>query len=168
MPHTGVIQAQGLSSVLLTYCNLLNGAAGLYLGGKVCGFLQKHMGRSRALAVFYGFGILSMVLLRNFEPAVMLLLCALATGLLDGGGTPLATDIYLDTKGIAGEIDEALALTLFSLIGFAVMAVAPIVFELCIRSSAALYITCAVLVLLCIPIALKSNNKDIDIKGGKA
>lgn len=139
----------GMHGNVLTYCNLLSGIFGLYIGEMVGKFLIKKWGQHKALASIFVLGVLSIVIINvPVFPVVMIIVSAIITGLLDGAGTPLATDVFLQSKGIKAAGDEATGLMLFSTAGFVVMAIAPILLEICESNPIVMYATAVVLLVM--------------------
>lgn len=139
----------GMHGNVLTYCNLLSGIFGLYIGELLGKFLIKKMGRNKALASIFVLGVFSIVMINiPILPVVMIIVSAIITGLLDGAGTPLATDVFLESKGIKAAGDEATGLMLFSTAGFVVMAIAPLLLEVCESNPLVMYVTAAVLLVM--------------------
>lgn len=139
---------------VLTYCNLLNGVCGLYIGGFLGKFIIRKWGKIRALTLTFIFGVVSILIINApILPVVTIIVSAIISGLLDGAGTPLATDLFLDSKAIREAGDDATGLMLFSTAGFVVMAVAPILLEICESNQIVMYITAAVLVVMAVVVS---------------
>lgn len=144
----GIIQAEGISPVVLTYSNLLNGLVGMYLGVRLGGILQSRLGRRTAILAISSIGAIALFLQILPNPVVMLLTAAILLGLVDGAGVPATSDYFLELPVVKNRMDEATALTLLSLMGFVVMTVAPIILEVCIESNVATIILAVLLVFM--------------------
>ncbi len=155
----GIIQSGGMSPVVLTYCNLLNGLSGLYLGVHLGGYLRNRLGIRGALVLVSAVGSAAMLMQLLPGTAIMLLFGSMLLGLVDGAGVPLASDLFLELPGIRGRIDEATALSLLSIIGFMVMTIAPVILEICIGSRTALIAVSVVLLLLSLLIFRNGKEK---------
>ena len=144
----GRIQSHGLPGVVLTYSNLLNGMVGLYIGEKVYRFLQAKLGSMvRIEQIMLLVGAVALAILDiNLMPAACLLLSASLAGLVDGTGTPVTTDLFMENKVVAGQLDDTEKLMLFTMLGSVVMAIAPFWLELCEKHAAWMFGSCAVLV----------------------
>ncbi len=129
----GRIQSLELPGVVLTYANLLNGIAGLYLGEIVYRLLRKKIKNAEKIQalVFIGGALVFFVMDIPVAYSVVMLFAASLSGLLDGVGTPVSTDLFLGTKKIREGLDGSESLMLYSMIGSGVMALAPFVLEMC-------------------------------------
>ena len=142
----GRIQSGGFSPVVLTYANLLNGIFGLYVGEYLGRFLTKRFKLHRSLALMFAAGTAGMLILElSAVPTLMILISAVIMGFVDGVGTPLAADIFLSSKQLTGAVGEDSALMVYSVIGYIVMSIAPVILELCVGSAGVMYASCAVL-----------------------
>jgi predicted MFS family arabinose efflux permease len=155
----GIIQTSGVSPVVLTYCNLFNGLAGLYLGAGLGGFLRDKLGLRNSIVLVSVIGAAEMVIQVLPCTVIALLAGAVLLGLVDGAGVPLTSDYFLEMPGISGRIDEATALSLLSIIGFIVMTIAPVVLDVCIGSRTALIIISVVLLALSLLIFRSKKEK---------
>ena len=144
----GIIQAGGIPPVVLTYCNLLNGLAGLYIGVRLGGLLRNRIGIRNSIVLVCAIGSAAVLMQALPFTVAALLLGAALLGLVDGAGVPLTSDYFLELSSIRGRIDEATALSLLSIIGFIVMTVAPVVLDVCITSRTALIVVSVILFVL--------------------
>jgi predicted MFS family arabinose efflux permease len=151
----GIIQSGGIPPVVLTYCNLLNGLAGLYIGVRLGGLLRSRIGIRTSIVLVCAIGSAAVLMQAlSFTVASLpltiaaLIFGAALLGLVDGAGVPLTSDYFLELDSIRGRIDEATALSLLSIIGFIVMTVAPVILDICITSRTALIIVSVVLFVL--------------------
>ena len=160
----GRIQSEGMSGVVLTYANLLNGVIGLYIGERLYRLLQmfiKNDLRLKSIMVITGAVTLFVMDIPVF-PVVMILLAASLSGIIDGVGSPVSTDIFMGNAYVMRYLNDTEILMLYSVIGSAVMAVAPFLLELCEKSIPWMYgtgfvlLACAILLL---PEAGLRNNK---------
>lgn len=144
----GLIQSGGISPLVLTYSNLLNGLAGMYLGVKLGSLLRSRLNSNRGLLAVTVLGSVALLLQLLPNAVIALLVAAILLGLVDGTGVPLATDHFLALPVVKEGMDEATALTLLSIIGFAVMTLAPLILEICINSKMAILILAILLITL--------------------
>ncbi|GEM_PF-3881014 len=156
----GRIQSAGVDNVVLTYCNLLNGVFGLYLGVYIQKFLQKRMNQVRILILMFLLGILSMIILDGPYLILMLLISSILSGINDGVGTPLATDIFIGNRVFMMNLDEDTSLMIYSVIGYAAMTIAPLILEMCEKSRIWMVSTCGVFLIICALIGLLFTNKN--------
>ena len=162
----GRIQSHGLPGVVLTYSNLLNGLVGLYIGEKVYHFLERRLGsmvRIEQIMLFVGAVSLA-VLDISLLPAACLLLSASLAGLVDGTGTPVTTDLFMENPVVASQLDDTEKLMLFTMLGSVVMAIAPFWLELCEKNMVWMFGSCAVLVIF----ALLLSKEYREEKSGRA
>lgn len=155
----GIIQSNGISPLVLTYCNLFNGLAGLYIGARLGGVLRSKLGSKGSIALVSLIGA-SAILMQTLPYTVAVLLVgAVLLGLVDGAGIPMTSDHFLELSSIRGRIDEGTALSLLSIIGFLVMTIAPVVLDVCIRSRQALLIVPIVLFVMTLFIFNRKKEK---------
>jgi len=155
----GIIQSNGVSPVVLTYCNLLNGLAGLYIGVHLGGALRNRLGIRVSITLISALGTAAILMQTLPYTVIALLVGAALLGLVDGAGIPLTSDYFLELNSVRGRIDEATALSLLSIIGFLVMTIAPVLLEACINSKMALMILAIVLFALSLFIFSKKKEK---------
>ena len=129
----GRIQSLGLPGVVLTYANLLNGIAGLYLGEFVYKILRKRIKNAEKIQalVYIGGALVFFLMDIPLAYSAIMLFTAILSGLLDGVGTPVSTDLFLGTKKIREGLEGSESLMLYSMIGSGVMSLAPFILEMC-------------------------------------
>lgn len=136
----GRIQSQELPGVVLTYSNLINGIAGLYVGERLYRSLTNVMSPVRIYALMLLFGAVSLFVLDiPFFVIGFILISAMLTGFVDGIGTPVATDLFMGNERMMNTLSDTESLMLYSVAGSAVMMVAPFVLELCEKSVVWMY-----------------------------
>lgn len=150
----GRIQSQELPGVVLTYANLLNGVAGLYLGERIYKWMQKILNSDlRVQIVVLILGAVSMFILEvPMFVTVMILISAILTGFVDGIGTPVTTDIVMGNARIMLYLNDTETLMLYSVIGSAVMSATPFILEFCEKSPVWMFSTGGVLLLIALAI----------------
>ncbi len=143
------IQAMELPGVVLTYSNILNGLAGLYLGEVLYNKLSRRISNPlRLYSLILFMGALSMFVLElPFIYVAMIIVSSVLSGLVDGIGTPVATDIFMANRSVLENLDDTESLMMYSIIGSGVMAIAPFILEQCGSSAVWMYGVCGVLVL---------------------
>ncbi|MCR5592048.1 MAG: MFS transporter [Lachnospiraceae bacterium] len=132
----GRIQSLELPGVVLTYANLLNGIIGLYVGEIVYSKLRGRIKNDLKIqAIVLAAGAVSLMMLDiPFAFSLLILISASIAGLLDGVGTPVSTDLFMKIPAINEHLNGTESLMVYSVIGSAVMAIAPFILELCEKS----------------------------------
>lgn len=151
----GRIQSLRLPGVVLTYANLLNGVAGLYLGERVYKLLQNKFKSDITIQMLVLVtGAVSMIMLNiPFFMTAVIILSSILAGLVDGIGTPVSMDIYMGNISVIEGLDDTESLVLYSVLGSAVMSVAPFILELCEKNEVWMFgsgiylIICAILMI---------------------
>ena len=154
----GIIQSNGISPVVLTYCNLFNGLAGLYIGVHLGGALRNKLGIRASITLISIVGTAAIMMQSLPYTVIALLVAAALLGLVDGAGVPLTSDYFLELDSIRGKIDEGTALSLLSIIGFIVMTIAPVLLEACMNSKVAVIVLAIVLFTLSLFIFSKKEK----------
>ena len=140
------IQVTQMPGVVLTYSNLINGLAGLYLGEKLFSGLQKKFRLPTIMSFMLFTGAVAMAIMQiPFGGVVFVLISAALMGFVDGIGTPVATDLFMENGTIVSRLDDTESLMLYSLIGSAVMTAAPFILESCAYHAVWLLAVCGVL-----------------------
>ncbi|SFG75038.1 MFS transporter [Oribacterium sp. WCC10] len=132
----GRIQRLELPGVVLTYSNLLNGVVGLYVGERLYKVFQRVIKsnlRIYIVMLITGAGTLFMLDIPVYQTFIILLAASLV-GIVDGVGSPVATDLFMGNAYVMKYLNDTEVLMLYSVIGSAVMAVAPFMLELCEKS----------------------------------
>ena len=154
----GRVQSLELPGVVLTYSNLINGIAGLYIGERIYGMLTNRMSPVRIQALMLLLGAASMFVLDvPFFVTGFILVSAMLTGFVDGIGTPVATDLFMSNGRMMETLSDTESLMLYSVAGSAVMMAAPFVLELCEKNS--LWMNGCALVLVIFAAALIVRRK---------
>ncbi|MCR5107402.1 MAG: MFS transporter [Lachnospiraceae bacterium] len=143
----GRIQSLSLPGVVLTYANLLNGITGLYIGELAYKkLITKLKSDVKAESLVLITGAVSMIILDiPFIPSAIMLISAILSGLVDGMGTPISTDIFMGNMVIMENLSDTETLMIYSVIGSAVMSVAPFILEFCEKSRIGMLI-CSILI----------------------
>ena len=91
--------------------------------------------------------------------SLVMLLAASLSGLLDGIGTPVSTDIFMGTEKIRKELKGTESLMIYSMIGSAVMALAPFVLEMCEKNMIWMLATGSILAVLALILFIRGVEK---------
>ena len=159
----GRIQSEGMSGVVLTYANLLNGVIGLYVGERLYRLLQRFIKndlRIQIIMIITGAATLFVMDIPVF-PVVMILLAASLSGIIDGVGSPVSTDIFMGNAYVMRYLNDTEILMLYSVIGSAVMAAAPFLLELCEKSIPWMYGTGIILLACALLLMPEARNRKI-------
>ncbi len=159
----GRIQSLRLPGVVLTYANLLNGVAGLYLGERIYKILQNKFKSDIAIQMLVLVtGAVSMMILNvPFFMTAIIILSSILAGLVDGIGTPISMDIYMGNISIIEGLDDTESLVLYSVLGSAVMSAAPFILELCEKNAVWMYGSGIYLIVCAILLMKKSRRKKV-------
>ena len=142
------VQSGDMLSSVLTFSNLINGLAGLYLGDVLFKRLRAKNSLSRIMGYMLILGSISMFIMNiPVFGVVFVLISALLTGFVDGIGTPVSTDIFMMENDIKSNLDETESLMIYSLVGSAIMAIAPFILEACEKNIIWMSVVAAMLVL---------------------
>ena len=124
-----VVQTQGISSVMLSYCYIANGLAGAYIGPALVSVARKRFGLGPGIALAFAMTAAAVFLLKVPPVMVMIIVSSLILGFLDGFATPMMSDLFLRLKAVRREVDEGSALIINAEINYVLLTFAPIVAE---------------------------------------
>lgn len=147
-----LVDAQG-STILLSYCYIVNGIAGFYFGPKLVALLGKRLGNSLCVMAALILAAVGLAVLGVPPFMLMVLLSSTLLGVFDGFGTPMATDGFLAIPAVQSRVTEVTALAIYFTLCNVVTVVAPVVIELMTQGNvtaaiwglAAAYVACAVI-----------------------
>lgn len=153
-----ISQIQGISSVMLSYCYIANGIAGIYVGPALVSAAKARFGLRPCIAFTLGLTALGIFILRIQPVLLMLVLTSMILGFLDGFGTPMVTDQFMSLRVVEKEVDESTSLIFYVVLSYVLLMFAPMVAELLLLPGkgafspmligAILYAVAAVLVLI--------------------
>ena len=153
-----ICQVLGISSVMLSYCYIANGLAGIYIGPMLVSRAKERFGVTPCLAFAFALTGVGIFILRIPPVAVMIVLTSMILGFLDGFATPLTTDRFMDLKVVRTAVDEPTALIFSVVLSYILLTFAPMVAELMLLPGrgdfspmllgAVLYVLAAVVLLL--------------------
>ena len=128
-----ICQENGISSVMLSYCFIANGIAGIYVGPALVAKAKKRFGMPLCLAFAFALTAVGIFILHIPPVAVMIVIGSMALGFLDGFGTPMATDQFMELKVVKNSVDESTALIFSVVLSFVLLTFAPTIAELMIQ-----------------------------------
>ena len=125
-----ICQTNGISAVMLSYCYIANGIAGIYIGPALVSRAKARFGTARCLAFTFAITAVSIFILKVPPVAVMIIISSTILGFLDGFGTPLSTDGFMELDVVRKSVDESTALIFSVVLAYVLLTFAPMVAEL--------------------------------------
>lgn len=125
-----ICQTNGISSVMLSYCYLANGIAGIYIGPALVSKARKRFGLQPSIAFAFALTAFSIFILHLPPAAVMIIVTSMILGFLDGFGTPMVIDRFMELKVVRKNTDESTALIFVMVMTYVLLVFAPMVAEL--------------------------------------
>ena len=125
-----ICQTKGLSPVLLSYCYIANGLAGIYLGPALVTKAKAKLGLAPSIALAFALTSVSIFILHVPPVVVMIVITSMILGFLDGFGTPMVTDRFMTLKIVRNAVDESTALIFSVVLSYVLLTFAPMVAEL--------------------------------------
>ena len=130
-----ICQEQGISAVTLSYCYIVNGLAGIYVGPALVAKAKKYFGSYLPVAFVFGLTAFGIFIAKLPPVAMMVIITSLILGIMDGLATPIATDSFMSLDIVRNYIDESTALTFYSILSYLLMMAAPVAAELLLLPS---------------------------------
>ncbi|MBP3238276.1 MAG: MFS transporter [Lachnospiraceae bacterium] len=127
-----VCQTKGISSVMLSYCYIANGLAGIYIGPALVSKAKMRFGLKPSISFAFLLTGISIFILHLPPVAIMIVITSMVLGFLDGFGTPMVMDRFMDLDVIKREMDESGALIFAVVMSYVLLTFAPVVAELLI------------------------------------
>ena len=125
-----ICQTNGISSVMLSYCYIANGIAGIYIGPSLVGAAKKTFGLPVSIAFAFALTAVSIFILRVPPVALMIVITSMILGFLDGFATPMCTDQFMELGIVKNAVDESTALAFSVVLSYVLLTFAPMVAEL--------------------------------------
>ena len=125
-----ICQEQGISAITLSYCYILNGIAGIYVGPALVSWAKKYLGSYIPVAVVFALTAAGIFVAKLPPVVIMVIITSTILGLNDGLASPLVTDSFLSLKVVTSNISESAALILYSCLASLALMAAPVVAEL--------------------------------------
>ncbi|MBR2676915.1 MAG: MFS transporter [Solobacterium sp.] len=125
-----ICQTNGLSSVLLSYCYIANGLAGIYIGPSLVGAAKRYFGVPVSIAFAFILTAVSIFILRVPPLVMMIVITSMILGFLDGFGTPMCTDQFMVLNVVRNSVDESTALIISIVLSYVLLTIAPVIAEL--------------------------------------
>ena len=127
-----ICQSHGISSVMLSYCYIANGLAGIYLGPSLVTAAKIKYGLGKSIAFTFALTAAGIFILHIPPVVLMIVITSMILGFLDGFGTPLTTDKFMSLRVVRTEVDESTSLIFSVVLTYVLLTFAPIVAELLI------------------------------------
>ncbi|MCR5031966.1 MAG: MFS transporter [Lachnospiraceae bacterium] len=125
-----ICQTNGISSLMLSYCYIANGIAGIYIGPALVAKAKKKFGIPLSIAFAFILTAVSLFILHIPPVMVMIVIGSMILGFLDGFGTPMVTDQFMELKVVKNEVDESTALIFSVVLSYILLTFAPMIAEL--------------------------------------
>ena len=125
-----ICQTNGISSVMLSYCYIANGIAGIYVGPAMVSTAKKYFGIPASISFAFALTALSIFILRIPPLVLMIVLTSMFLGFLDGFGTPMCTDQFMELNVVKHAVDESTALVFSVVLSYVLLTFAPMIAEL--------------------------------------
>ena len=124
-----ICQTHGISSVMLSYCYIANGIAGIYIGPALVAKAKKSIGLTAGIAISFLLAAAGIFVLKLPAIVVMIVVSSTVLGFLDGFGTPLCTDQFMELKVVKNAVDESTALIFSVVISYILLTFSPMIAE---------------------------------------
>ena len=125
-----VCQTQGISSVMLSYCYIANGLAGIYIGPALVSKAKARFGLKPSISFAFILTGIGIFILHLPPVAIMIVITSMVLGFLDGFGTPMVMDRFMELGVVKKEMDESSALIFAVVLSYVLLTFAPVVAEL--------------------------------------
>ncbi|WP_029320773.1 MFS transporter [Butyrivibrio sp. AE3004] len=125
-----ICQTNGISSVMLSYCYIANGIAGIYIGPYLVSMAKKIFGIPLSIAFAFSLTAVSIFILKMPPLPLMIVITSMILGFLDGFATPMCTDQFMELKVVKKSVDESSALILSVVLSYVLLTFAPVIAEL--------------------------------------
>lgn len=125
-----ICQTHGISSVMLSYCYIANGIAGIYVGPALVSGAKKYFGIPASIAIAFALTAAGIFILRLPPLVLMIVLSSMVLGFLDGFGTPMCTDQFMELNVVKNAVDESTALVFSVVLSYVLLTFAPMMAEL--------------------------------------
>ncbi len=125
-----ICQTNGISSIMLSYCYIANGIAGIYIGPALVSKAKTVFGLP--LSIAFAFALTAAgILILHLPPLVLtIVVTSMIFGFLDGFGTPMCTDQFMALRVVRNAVDESTALVFSVVLSYVLLTVAPVAAEL--------------------------------------
>ncbi|MBR3307884.1 MAG: MFS transporter [Lachnospiraceae bacterium] len=153
-----ICQTRGISSVMLSYCYIANGIAGIYIGPALVAKARKRFGLPLCVAATFLLTAVGIFILHVPPIMLMLVLSSMILGFLDGFGTPMVMDQFMELKVVKDAVDESTALIFSVVLAYILLTFAPMIAELLLlpgkgmltpmMAGACVYVVAAVVIVL--------------------
>ena len=127
-----ICQTHNISSIMLSYCYIANGLAGIYLGPALVSAARRVFGLHPSIAFAFALTAFGIFILHLPPVVIMIVLTSMILGFLDGFGTPLVTDRFMSLGVVRHAVDEPTALVFNMVLTFVLLTFVPMIAELMI------------------------------------
>lgn len=124
-----ICQNQGISTAMLSYCYIVNGIAGIYIGPALVNVSKKRLGLCPSIAIAMALTGFALFIIKMPPVIVMLMIGSIIFGFLDGFATPLSMDEFMELSIVKRTVSESAALIMCVVISYMLMTVAPMIAE---------------------------------------
>ena len=125
-----ICQTSGISSVMLSYCYIANGIAGIYIGPALVGKAKKLFGIPVSIGFTFALTAVSIFILHLPPLVLMIVITSMILGFLDGFGTPMCTNQFMELSVVKNAVDESTALVFSVVLSYLLLTFAPMIAEL--------------------------------------
>ncbi|MBQ9866318.1 MAG: MFS transporter [Lachnospiraceae bacterium] len=124
-----ICQSHHISSLMLSYCYIANGIAGIYIGPALVSAAKKKLGLLPGIALSFLLTAAGIFVLKLPAVVVMIVISSMVLGFLDGFGTPLCTDQFMELNVVKNAVDESTALIFSVVISYILLTFSPMIAE---------------------------------------
>lgn len=125
----GICQSNGISTVFLSYCYIVNGIAGIYIGPNLVNMAKKYFGLKKSISFAFILTAVSLFILELPPVVIMIMVTSMILGFLDGFATPLTMDAFMDLSVVKRTVSESTALIFSVVLSYVLTTVGPMVAE---------------------------------------
>lgn len=167
-----LIQTLEINTVILSYCYIINGMVGIYLAPKLVTFFTKKNKINNGIAISLFICAISILILDIpfIYKTIIIVISSALLGFVDGIGTPLSIDQFMELNIVKNTVDEETALVFLSAISYILNALAPIVANNMVGENmfgvsryilfATIFIICAILIFSYSSILIRKSSKN--------
>ena len=125
-----ICQTNGISSIVLSYCYIAIGIAGIYIGPYLVSKAKRILGMPVSIALAFALTAAGIFILRLPPVILMMIISSMILGFLDGFATPMCTDQFMELRVVRKTVDEPTALIFSLVLSYVLMTFAPAAAEL--------------------------------------
>lgn len=125
-----ICQTNGISPVMLSYCYIANGIAGIYIGPSLVSKARKVLGLPVSIAFAFALTAAGIFILHVPPLVMMIVITSMILGFLDGFATPMCTNQFMELRVVRHAVDESTALAFSVVLSYVLLTFAPMIAEL--------------------------------------